>query len=102
MAGIMVDRVLKPRIDGQSSDCQPPSVIQLLARREIDLVFAFPRSPGSHTPELLCDYKICRCAVDFNVPIITNFQVAQLLVDSLAKVKKVDCRSYQEFRDPAL
>ncbi len=100
--GLPVPRVLKPRVDNQSLDCAPPSVVQLLSRREIDLVFAFPRNSGSyHTPELLRDYKIRRTAVDFNVPIITNLQVAKLLVESLGKVNTVDCRSYQDYRADA-
>jgi len=101
--GLAVPRVLKPRLEGQSIDCTPPNVLNLLSRREIDIVFAFPRSSGSyHTPELLRDYKIRRTAVDFNIPIITNLQVAQLLVESLSKVKQVDCRSYQDYRAATL
>jgi len=98
--GITVPRVLKPRLDTDSRDCTPPGVMDLLAKRQIDLVIAFPRSAGSyHTPELLRDYKIRRTAVDFNIPIITNLQVAQLFVESLDKVHTLDCGSYQDYRD---
>jgi len=98
--GLPVPRVLKPRFETDSSDSTPPSVINLLSKRHIDLVIAFPRNSGSyHTPELLRDYKIRRCAVDFNIPIITNLQVAQLFVESLSKVSHFDSRSYQDWRE---
>lgn len=41
-------------------------------------------------------YRVRRAAVDYNMPIITNPKVAQLLVKSLATVNELSADSFQD------
>ena len=60
-----------------------PNVIDYLTNKKIDLVINIPKS--FEKEELTNDYIIRRKAVDFDIPLITNLQVAKLLVDSISK-----------------
>jgi hypothetical protein len=56
----------------------------MLRAREVDLVFIAPRLDGSRT-EATAGYHMRRTAVDFNIPLITNFKIFELLVSALHK-----------------
>eukprot|EP00041_Stephanoeca_diplocostata_P038081 m.1475917 g.1475917 ORF g.1475917 m.1475917 type:complete len:113 (+) comp25156_c0_seq10:182-520(+) len=43
-------------------------------------------------------YRVRRAAVDYNLPIITNPKVAQLLVKSLATVNELSADSFQDIK----
>ena len=70
----------------------------LLRNQEIDLVFVAPRlgNASSDTD----GYRMRRTAVDFNVPIVTNFKIFELMVASLSKynnsVEDLPCTSIDE------
>ncbi|MEI8346185.1 MAG: ATP-grasp domain-containing protein, partial [Pseudomonadota bacterium] len=60
---------------------QKPNAYQYIIERKIDLVINIPKGHGAL--ELKNDYIIRRAAVDFEIPLITNLQVAILMVESL-------------------
>jgi carbamoyl-phosphate synthase large subunit len=74
-----------------------PNVLELLAERKVDLVINIPKHSGE--AELANDYQIRRKSADFGIPLITNIQLAQRLVEALAKrgLADLEIRSWQEY-----
>jgi carbamoyl-phosphate synthase large subunit len=74
-----------------------PNVLEVLGERKVDLVINIPKHSGE--AELANDYQIRRKSADFGIPLITNIQLAQRLVEALAKKKLADLeiRSWQEY-----
>ncbi len=62
-----------------------PNVVELFAKRTIDLVINIPKNYSRE--EITEGYLLRRKAIDFNIPLITNMQVAELIVDSLGRYK---------------
>ena len=81
----------------KDSDERSPTAVELLNRGDIDLVINIPRSYDQQgRPD---GYRIRRRAVDLNVPLVTNFQLARAIVDALdpehpVKLKSIDWASY--------
>ncbi len=81
----------------KDSDERSPAAVDLLNEGEIDLVINIPRSYDNQgRPD---GYRIRRRAVDLNVPLITNFQLARAVVDALdpahpVKLSPLDWASY--------
>ena len=81
------------------------SVWDLLSKRSIDHVFAFPSTMTSSTTsqsshvedEAHTLYRIRRSAVDFSIPICNNVQVANLMVQALYRVKELSVKGSDEF-----
>ncbi len=65
-------------------DRTPPSAVDFIKDGKVDLVINIPRS--SEERELTNGYMIRRAAVDYNVPLITNRQIALRLAESLTRV----------------
>ena len=62
-----------------------PQAIDLLHRKEIDLVINIPKNL---TPiELTNGYKIRRTAVDLNIPLITNARLASAFIEAFSTVE---------------
>jgi len=80
-----------------------PNILDYLQERKIDLVINVPMAnKGSNYSEILTDgYIIRRQAVEFNVPVITNLQLADALVDVLKQKDKNgnSIRSLNEYMD---
>jgi len=74
-----------------------PNTVSYLKQKKIDLVINIPKS--NEAKELQNDYLIRRTAVDFNVPLVTNIQLAKLLVQSISKYREKDLhvKSWQEY-----
>jgi carbamoyl-phosphate synthase large subunit len=74
-----------------------PNAMTYLAEGKIELVINIPKNIEKE--ELDNDYLIRRRAVDFNVPLITNLQLAKRLVESLQKLsmESLRCKSWQEY-----
>jgi carbamoyl-phosphate synthase large subunit len=74
-----------------------PNVLEVLAERKVDLVINIPKHSGE--AELANDYQIRRRSADFGIPLITNIQLAQRLVEALAKkgLAELEIRSWQEY-----
>jgi carbamoyl-phosphate synthase large subunit len=78
-------------------DVRSPNVLQYLSGRRVDLVINIPKHSGE--AELANDYHIRRKAADFGIPLITNIQVAQRLVEALSKksLAELQIKSWQEY-----
>ncbi len=74
-----------------------PNALTYLKERKIDLVINIPKSYEEE--EITNDYLIRRKAVDFNIPLLTNAQIAKLFVESISKKKMEDLeiKSWDEY-----
>ena len=80
-----------------------PNILDYLQERKIDLVINVPMANkrSSYSDILTDGYAIRRQAVEFNVPVITNLQLAQALVEVLKEKGKNgnSIRSLNEYMD---
>ncbi len=72
-----------------------PNIITYLNEGKIDLVINIPKNEEKY--ELDNDYIIRRKAVDMNVNLITNIQVAKRFVKSLSKLNDLPVKSWDEY-----
>jgi carbamoyl-phosphate synthase large subunit len=74
-----------------------PNTLTYIAEGNIDLVINIPKNIEKE--ELDNDYLIRRKAVDFNVPLITNIQLAKRLVEALSRTSLDDLKikSWNEY-----
>lgn len=74
-----------------------PNVLEYLRNRRIDLVVNIPKNLSKH--ELDNDYSIRRSAVDFNIPLITNPNLAAAFIMAFCKIKpgEIEIRSWDEY-----
>ena len=80
-------------------DNRKPGVVEAIRGGQIDLVLNIPKD--STEDELTNDYIIRREAVDHDVALITNRQVAMRLAEALARleIKDLRARSWAEYTD---
>jgi carbamoyl-phosphate synthase large subunit len=74
-----------------------PTAIDLIRSGDADLVVNIPKDASEE--ELENDYMIRRAAVDCGVPLITNLQLAQGLVQALCRksLEDLEIKSWQEY-----
>jgi carbamoyl-phosphate synthase large subunit/carbamoyl-phosphate synthase small subunit len=100
--GVAVKRIAMPRGNNYLQDPHDPDVLHHMRNEKFDLCINFPRDSSlgkdPNTDEQRVTYQIRRGAIDYNVPLITNVKVAQFLVDSLAKVSKLEVKSFQSYQ----
>jgi carbamoyl-phosphate synthase large subunit len=79
------------------SEAASPNTLEYLSGKKIDLVINIPKSAAED--ELANDYQIRRKAADFGIPLITNIQLAQRLVEALSKksVAELQIKCWQEY-----
>jgi len=79
------------------NDVRSPNVLEVLSQRKVDLVINIPKNTGEE--ELANDYLIRRKAADFGIPLITDIQLAQRLVEALSKksLAELHIKSWQEY-----
>jgi len=70
-------------------------ILELITSRSVDLVINV--SDPLMSKDLSYGYLIRRASVDFGVPLVTNAKVAEMLIQSLIRVKKVPCYSMGDF-----
>ena len=75
----MDPKILKWPLDGGS-----PNAVDYIKEKKVDLVINIPKHYKKE--ELTNDYIIRRTAVDFDVPLITNLQMAQRLAEALQRI----------------
>ncbi len=79
-----------------------PTVESLITNREVDLIINIPRRERHVSEENVSDgFKIRRLAIDHHVPLITNLQIAEIMMQSLAKLhdKPVQVASWREYME---
>ncbi|HUS99224.1 MAG TPA: carbamoyl-phosphate synthase (glutamine-hydrolyzing) large subunit [Candidatus Thermoplasmatota archaeon] len=79
-------------------DENEPNTLTYLAEGKIDLVINIPKNIEKE--ELENDYLIRRKAVDFNIPLITNVQLAKRFVEALSRTSLDDLtiKSWNEYQ----
>ncbi len=65
-----------------------PDAVDFIRDQEVDLVINIPKD--DRPDELTNGYMIRRASVDFNVPLITNRQIAMRFVEAIARTDDVD------------
>ena len=78
------------------SENQSPNIEEYLTTNKIDLVINVPRN-SSHD-EITDGYKIRRYTIDYNIPLITNLQIADVLARAL-EVYTVDDLKIKPWKD---
>ncbi len=74
-----------------------PKTVDYIKERKVDLVINIPKN--FQEDELTNDYMIRRAAVDYNVPLITNRQIAMRLAEALThrKIEDLAIKSWKEY-----
>jgi carbamoyl-phosphate synthase large subunit len=74
-----------------------PNVLEFMAEEKIDLVINIPKNYQEQ--ELTNDYLIRRKAVDMAIPLITNIQLAERLVEAISRKGMADLtiKSWEEY-----
>ncbi|XP_016094387.1 carbamoyl-phosphate synthase [ammonia], mitochondrial-like isoform X1 [Sinocyclocheilus grahami] len=72
-----------------------PSISRLLSEGHIDLVVNLP---NNNTKFLKDNFQIRRMAVDYGVPLITNFQVVKLFAEAIRYSSDLDATSLFHYR----
>ncbi len=96
-ADVLREQGLDVTVAYKDSNERTPTAVELLDTGAIDLVINIPRSYDARG--LPDGYRIRRRAVDLNVPLITNLQLARAVVDAMQKyavsdLKALDWASY--------
>ncbi|MBD3289952.1 carbamoyl-phosphate synthase (glutamine-hydrolyzing) large subunit [candidate division KSB1 bacterium] len=75
-----------------------PNTLTYITEGKIDLVINIPKNIEKE--ELDNDYQIRRRAIDFDVPLITNLQIAKRFVESLSLISqdRLKVKSWDEYR----
>jgi carbamoyl-phosphate synthase large subunit len=75
-----------------------PNALSFIADGKVDLVINIPKNVERE--ELDNDYLIRRKAVDFNVPLITNLQLAKRFVEAISRLssEELQVKSWDEYR----
>lgn len=69
----------------KASELREPNIQTLIAQRKIDLIINIPTGNGITTKT--DGYKVRRMAVDHHIPLITNVQIAQIMLQCLIDFK---------------
>ena len=85
------------RVYWPSETEKQPQALDMLHRREIDLVVNIPRDLTSG--ELDNGYKIRRAAIDLNIPLLTNARLADAFITAFCSlsVEDIQIKSWQEY-----
>ncbi|WP_304132140.1 carbamoyl-phosphate synthase (glutamine-hydrolyzing) large subunit [Ignavibacterium album] len=78
-------------------DNKEPSILTYLSEGRIDLVINIPKT--AEKVELDSDYIIRRKAVDLNIPLLTNIQIAKRFIKALKQYKPIELpvKSWDEY-----
>ncbi|SCA62473.1 hypothetical protein SCG7109_AA_00550 [Chlamydiales bacterium SCGC AG-110-M15] len=81
----------------KASDQLEPNITSCIAEQEVDLIVNIPRKSGGKT--VTDGYRIRRLAIDHHIPLITNLQIAQLMLKCLAELesKRLPIKSWSEY-----
>ncbi len=89
--GIEVEKLYRPY------DEEKPMVLDYLAEGKVDLVINIPKT--TEKIELDSDYLVRRKAIDLNIPLITNIQIAQRFIKALLQfdVESYEVKGWSEY-----
>ncbi len=80
------------------SELEQPQAIDMLHRKEIDMVVNIPRDLS--VGELSNGYKIRRAAIDLNIPLITNARLASAFINAFCTMSPddLDIKPWAEYK----
>ncbi|MEM9243359.1 MAG: carbamoyl-phosphate synthase (glutamine-hydrolyzing) large subunit [Pseudomonadota bacterium] len=84
----------------KASDNVEPNVTSLITERNVDLIINIPRTKYNISEKNISDgFKIRRLAIDHHIPLITNLQIAQVMLQALISLygKPTQVESWQYF-----
>jgi len=80
-----------------------PNIVNYLQEGKIDLVIniPMPNTAGKYSEVLKDEYAIRRLAIEFNIPVVTNLELASALTKVLSQrdSNKLTVRSLNEYMD---
>jgi carbamoyl-phosphate synthase large subunit len=82
-ASFMKENGIKAKVLSWPLEEREPNTLSYIADGKIDLVINIPKNIEKE--ELDNDYLIRRKAVDFNVPLITNVQLAKRFIEAISR-----------------
>ena len=96
-AEFMKDNGIDSEILHWPSESKEPNTLSYISDGKIDMVINIPKNIEKE--ELDNDYVIRRQAVDFNVPLVTNLQVAKRLVEAMQRtsLENLKIKSWDEY-----
>ena len=86
------------RVYWPSEEGQQPQALDMLHKKEIDMVVNIPKDLTQH--ELTNGYKIRRAAIDLNIPLITNARLASSFINAFCTVdiNDIPIKSWDSFK----
>ena len=90
---------IKTSLTYKISESEAPNVETLITNQSIDLIINIPRRQQYVSDDNVSDgFKIRRLAIDHHIPLITNLQIAELMLRSLAELHDtpINVRSWRE------
>ena len=86
------------RCVAKASESAEPNTTSLITQRDVDLIINIPNSNPSST-QVTDGFTIRRLAIDHHVPLVTNLQIAQLLMQCLVRLygQPMKAKSWQAF-----
>ncbi|MEG0517441.1 MAG: carbamoyl-phosphate synthase (glutamine-hydrolyzing) large subunit [Bacteroidales bacterium] len=86
------------RVYWPSEASMEPQAMDLLHKRQIDMVVNIPKNLTQE--ELENGYKVRRASVDFNIPIITNARLASAFINAFCSIplEKIQIKSWDEYK----
>ena len=96
-AQFLQDNGVKSTLVYKDDEPESPNVLDYLAQNKIDFVINIPKSFARD--EITQGYLLRRRAVDRNIPLITNLQVAKLIIDAIEKysLKDLKIKEWKEY-----
>ena len=86
------------RVYWPSEEANEPQAVNLLRKKEIDMVVNIPKNLTQ--VELENGYKVRRAAVDFNIPLITNARLAAAFIIAFCTLPldEIQIKSWDEYK----
>lgn len=83
----------------KASELQDFNTVTLLEQKQVDLIINIPQSQHPSANQQTDGFKIRRLAIDHQIPLITNMQIAQLMLQCLVELdgKAIGVRSWRQF-----
>lgn len=81
----------------KASENLQPNISNLISAKRVDLIINIPTNPAS--TDVTDGYTIRRLAIDHSIPLITNFQIAKVLLSCLTecKLSKKSIKTLKEY-----
>mgnify|MGYP002623893780 CR=1 FL=1 len=94
---LMENGVTNTLVHWPSDEGQQPQALDLLHKREIDMVVNIPKNLTQH--ELSNGYKVRRAAIDLNIPLITNSRLASAFINAFCTMSldDIDIKAWSEY-----